>query len=142
MGCCLRSTCLLSVFDINTQAWEILRHQVCYYTNVVRSEPLPFRSFRILREHLLLDRLKLIRTFLSRTNTTFLLVLYGDKPLFIHASIVLMLQFFQEGVMATHDEELKKYFKHSSVTCVLAPRYGSSKLGFIKQQACPTRIFK
>uniref|UniRef100_A0A7N1A504 phospholipase D n=1 Tax=Kalanchoe fedtschenkoi TaxID=63787 RepID=A0A7N1A504_KALFE len=36
--------------------------------------------------------------------------------------------------MATHDEELKKYFKHSSVNCVLAPRYGSSKLGFIKQQ--------
>lgn len=37
--------------------------------------------------------------------------------------------------MGTHDEETKKFFKHSSVTCVLAPRYGSSKLGFLKQQA-------
>ncbi|KAE8685423.1 Phospholipase D delta [Hibiscus syriacus] len=34
------------------------------------------------------------------------------------------------GVMQTHDEETLKFFKHSSVTCVLAPRYASSKLGF------------
>lgn len=40
----------------------------------------------------------------------------------------------QTGVMATHDEETKKFFKHSSVICVLSPRYGSSKLGYIKQQ--------
>lgn len=40
----------------------------------------------------------------------------------------------QEGVMHTHDEETRKFFKHSSVNCVLAPRYGSSKLGYIKQQ--------
>ncbi|KAK9990078.1 hypothetical protein SO802_025063 [Lithocarpus litseifolius] len=38
------------------------------------------------------------------------------------------------GMMLTHDEEIKKFFKHSSVTCVLAPRYGSSKLGYFKQQ--------
>ncbi|KAK4583821.1 hypothetical protein RGQ29_021801 [Quercus rubra] len=38
------------------------------------------------------------------------------------------------GMMLTHDEEVKKFFKHSSVTCVLAPRYGSSKLGYFKQQ--------
>ncbi|KAM4118522.1 hypothetical protein ACB094_02G209800 [Castanea mollissima] len=38
------------------------------------------------------------------------------------------------GMMQTHDEETKKFFKHSSVTCVLAPRYGSSKLGYFKQQ--------
>ncbi|KAH6784592.1 phospholipase D delta [Perilla frutescens var. hirtella] len=37
------------------------------------------------------------------------------------------------GVMATHDEETKKFFKHSSVICVLSPRYGSSKLSYIKQ---------
>lgn len=43
--------------------------------------------------------------------------------------------------MATHDEELKKFFKHSSVNCVLAPRYGSSKLGFIKQQACSLQTY-
>ena len=41
----------------------------------------------------------------------------------------------QTGVMATHDEETRKFFKHSSVTCVLAPRYASSKLSFFKQQA-------
>ncbi|KAF5735908.1 phospholipase D delta-like [Tripterygium wilfordii] len=39
------------------------------------------------------------------------------------------------GVMQTHDEETRKFFKRSSVTCVLAPRYASSKLGFLKQQA-------
>lgn len=40
----------------------------------------------------------------------------------------------QVGVMQTHDEETKKFFKHSSVICVLSPRYGSSKLSFLKQQ--------
>lgn len=43
--------------------------------------------------------------------------------------------------MATHDEETKKFFKHSSVNCVLAPRYGSSKLSIIKQQACLISLF-
>lgn len=37
--------------------------------------------------------------------------------------------------MQTHDEETRKFFKHSSVMCVLAPRYASSKLSFLKQQA-------
>ncbi|KAL5557477.1 hypothetical protein UlMin_039713, partial [Ulmus minor] len=39
-----------------------------------------------------------------------------------------------EGVMQTHDEETKKFFKHSSVICVLAPRYASGKLSVIKQK--------
>ncbi|KAL8059308.1 hypothetical protein ABFX02_03G077500 [Erythranthe guttata] len=38
------------------------------------------------------------------------------------------------GVMQTHDEETRKFFKHSSVNCVLAPRYASSKLSIFKQQ--------
>ncbi|XP_077220019.1 phospholipase D delta-like isoform X2 [Tasmannia lanceolata] len=38
------------------------------------------------------------------------------------------------GVMQTHDEETRKFFKHSSVICVLSPRYGSSKLSIFKQQ--------
>ncbi|XP_056170114.1 phospholipase D delta isoform X2 [Syzygium oleosum] len=42
------------------------------------------------------------------------------------------------GVMQTHDEETRKFFKHSSVNCVLAPRYASSKLGYIKQQVVGT----
>ncbi|XP_021747945.1 phospholipase D delta-like [Chenopodium quinoa] len=43
-----------------------------------------------------------------------------------------------EGVMQTHDEETRKFFKHSSVNCVLSPRYGSSKLGYFKQQVVGT----
>ncbi|KAI4336729.1 hypothetical protein L6164_015220 [Bauhinia variegata] len=42
------------------------------------------------------------------------------------------------GVMQTHDEETRKFFKHSSVTCVLSPRYASSKLSIIKQQVVGT----
>ncbi|KAL2457648.1 Phospholipase D delta [Forsythia ovata] len=38
------------------------------------------------------------------------------------------------GVMKTHDEETKKFFRHSSVICVLSPRYASNKLGYMKQQ--------
>ncbi|XP_022894623.1 phospholipase D delta isoform X1 [Olea europaea var. sylvestris] len=38
------------------------------------------------------------------------------------------------GVMNTHDEETKKFFRHSSVICVLSPRYASGKLSFVKQQ--------
>lgn len=44
----------------------------------------------------------------------------------------------QTGVMETHDEETRKFFKHSSVTCVLAPRYGSNKLSIFKQQVVGT----
>uniref|UniRef100_A0A803MBD7 phospholipase D n=1 Tax=Chenopodium quinoa TaxID=63459 RepID=A0A803MBD7_CHEQI len=44
----------------------------------------------------------------------------------------------REGVMQTHDEETRKFFKHSSVNCVLSPRYGSSKLGYFKQQVVGT----
>lgn len=50
---------------------------------------------------------------------------------------VLMLglsSFEQEGVMQTHDEETRKFFKHSSVNCVLSPRYASNKLSIFKQQ--------
>ncbi|KAL3639008.1 hypothetical protein CASFOL_016915 [Castilleja foliolosa] len=42
------------------------------------------------------------------------------------------------GVMQTHDEETKKFFKHSSVTCVLSPRYASNKLSIFKQQVVGT----
>lgn len=46
--------------------------------------------------------------------------------------------------MQTHDEETRKFFKHSSVNCVLSPRYASSKLSIFKKQACliilPSRI--
>ncbi|CAH9088311.1 unnamed protein product [Cuscuta epithymum] len=42
------------------------------------------------------------------------------------------------GVMATHDEETKKFFKHSSVICVLSTRYPSSKLSYVKQHVVGT----
>ncbi|KAL8134788.1 phospholipase D delta [Apium graveolens] len=68
----------------------------------------------------------------SEEGVRILLLVWDDKTshkkLFINT----------EGVMQTHDEETKKFFKHSSVTCVLAPRYGSSKLGFLKQQVVGT----
>lgn len=43
-----------------------------------------------------------------------------------------------EGVMQTHDEETRKFFKHSSVTCVLSPRYASTKLSYMKQKVVGT----
>ncbi|KAF5771476.1 putative phospholipase D [Helianthus annuus] len=43
-----------------------------------------------------------------------------------------------EGVMQTHDEETKKFFKHSSVHCVLSPRYASNKLSIFKQKVVGT----
>ncbi|CAI0375338.1 unnamed protein product [Linum tenue] len=39
--------------------------------------------------------------------------------------------FKTDGVMQTHDEETKKFFKHSTVHCVLAPRYPSNKLRYV-----------
>ncbi|GMJ02747.1 ARABIDOPSIS THALIANA PHOSPHOLIPASE D DELTA, phospholipase D delta [Hibiscus trionum] len=42
------------------------------------------------------------------------------------------------GVMQTHDEETRKFFKNSSVSCVLSPRYASSKLSIFKQQVVGT----
>lgn len=46
-----------------------------------------------------------------------------------------MIFLVQAGVMGTHDEETRKFFKHSSVMCVLSPRYASNKMSFLKQQA-------
>ncbi|KAJ9172611.1 hypothetical protein P3X46_015828 [Hevea brasiliensis] len=46
--------------------------------------------------------------------------------------------FSTAGFMQTHDEETRKFFEHSSVICALAPRYASSKLGFLKQQIVGT----
>lgn len=43
-----------------------------------------------------------------------------------------------EGLMQTHDEETRKFFKHSSVICVLSPRYPSGKLSYVKQKVVGT----
>lgn len=42
------------------------------------------------------------------------------------------------GIMGTHDEETRKFFKHSSVICVVSPRYASNKLSIFKQQVVGT----
>ncbi|KAH6789181.1 phospholipase D delta [Perilla frutescens var. frutescens] len=68
----------------------------------------------------------------SQEGVRVLLLVWDDKT--SHS------KFFIEtdGVMQTHDEETRKFFKHSSVTCVLAPRYASSKLSIFKQQVVGT----
>lgn len=43
-----------------------------------------------------------------------------------------------EGVMGTHDEETKRFFKHSNVSCLLAPRYADTKLSWVKQKIVGT----
>ncbi|KAL8218405.1 hypothetical protein R6Q57_021778 [Mikania cordata] len=43
-----------------------------------------------------------------------------------------------DGVMQTHDEETRKFFKHSTVHCVLSPRYASNKLSIFKQKVVGT----
>ncbi|PSS21415.1 Phospholipase D delta like [Actinidia chinensis var. chinensis] len=68
----------------------------------------------------------------SEEGVRVLLLVWDDKTshdkLFINTA----------GVMQTHDEETKKFFKHSSVICVLSPRYASSRLSYIKQKIVGT----
>jgi phospholipase D1/2 len=40
--------------------------------------------------------------------------------------------------MGVHDEDTKRYFKNTAVRCVLAPRYGDSKLSWFRQQVVGT----
>ncbi|XP_057774702.1 phospholipase D delta-like isoform X1 [Salvia miltiorrhiza] len=68
----------------------------------------------------------------SQEGVRVLLLVWDDKT--SHSKFFIE----TEGVMQTHDEETRKFFKHSSVTCVLAPRYASSKLSIFKQQVVGT----
>lgn len=70
--------------------------------------------------------------FKSQEGVRVLLLVWDDKT--SHHNMLLK----TEGVMQTHDEETKKFFKHSSVKCVLAPRYASNKLSWFKQQVVGT----
>lgn len=70
--------------------------------------------------------------FKSQEGVRVLLLVWDDKT--SHQNMLLKTQ----GVMQTHDEETKKFFKHSSVQCVLAPRYASSKMSWFKQQVVGT----
>ncbi|KAI8549394.1 hypothetical protein RHMOL_Rhmol06G0021500 [Rhododendron molle] len=85
------------------------------------SKPLPSGGNLILG-----DLLK----YKSQEGVRVLLLVWDDKT--SHSKLFIK----TAGVMGTHDEETRKFFKHSSVTCVLSPRYASSKLSIFKQQAC------
>lgn len=58
----------------------------------------------------------------------------GDLVLQWYMILISCRTCIQEGVMQTHDEETKKFFKNTTVHCVLAPRYASNKLSVFKQQ--------
>ncbi|KAK7406873.1 hypothetical protein VNO78_08508 [Psophocarpus tetragonolobus] len=68
----------------------------------------------------------------SEEGVRVLLLIWDDKT--SHDKVFLK----TSGVMGTHDEETRKFFKHSSVMCILAPRYASSKMSFLKQQVVGT----
>ncbi|MCO5606249.1 hypothetical protein L7F22_060436 [Adiantum nelumboides] len=42
------------------------------------------------------------------------------------------------GVMGTHDEETRRFFKHTNVKCLLAPRYADTKISWFKQKVVGT----
>ena len=55
----------------------------------------------------------------------------------ILCTMIYMLVFYlnvQVGVMGTHDEETRRFFKHSNVDCLLAPRYADKKSSWFKQK--------
>lgn len=68
----------------------------------------------------------------SQEGVRVLLLVWDDKT--SHSKFFIQ----TNGVMQTHDEETRKFFKHSSVSCVLAPRYASNKLSIFRQQVVGT----
>ncbi|KAK6945637.1 Phospholipase D/Transphosphatidylase [Dillenia turbinata] len=68
----------------------------------------------------------------SQEGVRVVLLIWDDKT--SHDNLFLK----TEGVMQTHDEATRKFFKHSSVHCVLSPRYASNKLSIFKQQVVGT----
>lgn len=40
----------------------------------------------------------------------------------------------KDGVMATHDEETRRFFKHSSMQVLLCPRIAGKRNSWVKQQ--------
>ncbi|CAK7347980.1 unnamed protein product [Dovyalis caffra] len=44
----------------------------------------------------------------------------------------------QDGIMATHDEETRRFFKHSSVQVLLCPRIAGKKHSWVKQREVGT----
>lgn len=40
----------------------------------------------------------------------------------------------QDGIMQTHDEETRRFFKHSSVQVLLCPRIAGKRHSWLKQK--------
>lgn len=70
--------------------------------------------------------------FKSEEGVRVLLLVWDDKT--SHDNCF----FKTEGMMQTHDEETKRFFEHSTVHCVLTPRYASHKLSWFKQRVVGT----
>ncbi|OVA05224.1 C2 calcium-dependent membrane targeting [Macleaya cordata] len=70
--------------------------------------------------------------FKSQEGVRVMMLIWDDKT--SHDKLLLK----TEGVMQTHDEETRKFFRHSTVHCVLSPRYASNKLSIFKQQVVGT----
>ncbi|KAF8012722.1 hypothetical protein BT93_I0775 [Corymbia citriodora subsp. variegata] len=95
-----------------------------------------FHKIKLIREPTLTRRLPRggdltlgdLLKFKSGEGVRVLLLIWDDKT--SHGKYFIN----KEGVMQTHDEETRNFFKHSSVNCVLVPRSASGKLGYIKQQ--------
>ncbi|CAA6660147.1 unnamed protein product [Spirodela intermedia] len=68
----------------------------------------------------------------SQEGVRVLMLVWDDKT--SHDKFILK----TDGVMKTHDEKTRKFFKHSGVQCVLAPRYASNKLSIVKQKVVGT----
>ncbi|KAL3693763.1 hypothetical protein R1sor_007414 [Riccia sorocarpa] len=70
----------------------------------------------------------------SKEGVRVLLLVWDDKT--SHSNP--LIKTVREGVMGVHDEETKRFFRHSAVRCVLAPRYGDSKLSWFRQRVVGT----
>ncbi|KAI3861122.1 hypothetical protein MKX03_003162 [Papaver bracteatum] len=68
----------------------------------------------------------------SQEGVRVMMLIWDDKT--SHDKLLLK----TDGVMQTHDEETRKFFRHSNVHCVLSPRYASNKLSIFKQQVVGT----
>jgi hypothetical protein len=75
----------------------------------------------MLRSYVFIDDIKWFLKFnLSHTNPQILIFLSGFE--------------MQVGVMGTHDEDTRRFFKHTNVACLLAPRYADKKSSWFKQK--------
>lgn len=105
----------------------IVGWSVFHKVRLVR-EPTPGRTLPPAGELCLGDLLK----YKSQEGVRVLVLAWDDKT--SHSNVFIN----TEGLMQTHDEETRKFFKHSSVICTLSPRYASSKLSIFKQQVVGT----